>query len=63
MLPVIGLNFEHLVAARCRSDAVRDRFMFMFNRYQDYYEIDFERSFSSAAEVDEFLRAHRWPPP
>ena len=26
---------EHLVAARCRNDEVRDRFMFMFNRYQD----------------------------
>lgn len=26
---------EHLVAARCRTDAVRERFMFMFDRYQD----------------------------
>ncbi len=26
---------EHLVAERCRDDAVRDKFMFMFNRYQD----------------------------
>ncbi len=26
---------EHLVAARCRDDEVRERFMFMFNRYQD----------------------------
>lgn len=26
---------EHLVAERCRNDAVRERFMFMFNRYQD----------------------------
>jgi (2R)-sulfolactate sulfo-lyase subunit beta len=26
---------EHLVAARCRDDQVRERFMFMFNRYQD----------------------------
>ena len=26
---------EHLIAARCRTDAVRERFMFMFNRYQD----------------------------
>jgi (2R)-sulfolactate sulfo-lyase subunit beta len=26
---------EHLVAERCRDDEVRDRFMFMFNRYQD----------------------------
>jgi (2R)-sulfolactate sulfo-lyase subunit beta len=26
---------EHLVAERCRTDAVRERFMFMFNRYQD----------------------------
>jgi (2R)-sulfolactate sulfo-lyase subunit beta len=26
---------EHLVAARCRDQKVRDRFMFMFNRYQD----------------------------
>ena len=26
---------EHLVAARCRNDDVRERFMFMFNRYQD----------------------------
>ena len=26
---------EHLVAARCRNDEVREQFMFMFNRYQD----------------------------
>ena len=26
---------EHIVAARCASDAVREQFMFMFNRYQD----------------------------
>ncbi|MGB7541315.1 MAG: UxaA family hydrolase [Burkholderiales bacterium] len=26
---------EHLVAARCRTPQVRDRFMAMFNRYQD----------------------------
>ncbi len=26
---------EHLVAERCRDDAVRERFMFMFDRYQD----------------------------
>ncbi len=26
---------EHIVAARCRNDEVRERFMFMFNRYQD----------------------------
>ncbi|MDH3714409.1 MAG: UxaA family hydrolase [Gammaproteobacteria bacterium] len=26
---------EHLVAERCRDDQVRERFMFMFNRYQD----------------------------
>lgn len=26
---------EHLVAARCRDDEIRERFMFMFNRYQD----------------------------
>lgn len=26
---------EHLVAARCRDDKVREKFMFMFNRYQD----------------------------
>ncbi|MFO1362498.1 MAG: UxaA family hydrolase [Burkholderiales bacterium] len=26
---------EHLVAARCRTPAIRERFMFMFNRYQD----------------------------
>ncbi len=29
---------EHLVAARCRTDQVRERFMFMFNRYQDLIE-------------------------
>ena len=29
---------EHLVAERCRTDAVRERFMFMFNRYQDMIE-------------------------
>ncbi|TNF89210.1 MAG: UxaA family hydrolase [Gammaproteobacteria bacterium] len=29
---------EHLVAERCRNDAVRERFMFMFNRYQDLIE-------------------------
>jgi (2R)-sulfolactate sulfo-lyase subunit beta len=26
---------EHLVEARCRNDEVRDRFRFMFDRYQD----------------------------
>ena len=26
---------EHIVAARCANDAVRDKFMFMFDRYQD----------------------------
>jgi (2R)-sulfolactate sulfo-lyase subunit beta len=26
---------EHLVAARCRNDEVREQFMFMFDRYQD----------------------------
>lgn len=26
---------EHLIAARCRNDEVREQFMFMFNRYQD----------------------------
>jgi (2R)-sulfolactate sulfo-lyase subunit beta len=26
---------EHIVAERCRNDEVRERFMFMFNRYQD----------------------------
>jgi (2R)-sulfolactate sulfo-lyase subunit beta len=26
---------EHLVAERCRTDEVRERFMYMFNRYQD----------------------------
>ncbi len=26
---------EHIVAERCANDAVRERFMFMFNRYQD----------------------------
>ncbi|MCC3264351.1 UxaA family hydrolase, partial [Paenibacillus polymyxa] len=25
---------EHIVAERCASDAVRERFMFMFDRYQ-----------------------------
>ena len=29
---------EHLVAARCRTDEIRDRFMFMFNRYQEVVE-------------------------
>jgi len=26
---------EHLVAARCRNDEVREKFMYMFNRYQE----------------------------
>ena len=26
---------EHLIAARCRNEKIRERFMFMFNRYQD----------------------------
>jgi (2R)-sulfolactate sulfo-lyase subunit beta len=26
---------EHLVAARCKTPEIRERFMFMFNRYQD----------------------------
>ncbi len=29
---------EHLVLERCRNDEVRERFMFMFNRYQDLIE-------------------------
>ena len=29
---------EHLVAARCRNDEVRDQFMAMFNRYQEMIE-------------------------
>lgn len=29
---------EHIVAARCRDEAVRARFMFMFNRYQAMIE-------------------------
>lgn len=29
---------EHLVAARCRNDEVREQFMAMFNRYQDLVE-------------------------
>ena len=29
---------EHLVAERCRSDTVRERFLFMFNRYQEMIE-------------------------
>ena len=29
---------EHLVAARCLDDQVRERFMFMFNRYQQLVE-------------------------
>jgi (2R)-sulfolactate sulfo-lyase subunit beta len=29
---------EHLVAARCATPEVRDRFMFMFNRYQEVIE-------------------------
>lgn len=29
---------EHLVAERCRNDEVRERFMFMFNRYQELIE-------------------------
>jgi (2R)-sulfolactate sulfo-lyase subunit beta len=29
---------EHLVAARCRTDEIRDRFQYMFDRYQDVVE-------------------------
>ena len=29
---------EHLVAARCRTPEVREKFMFMFNRYQEVIE-------------------------
>jgi (2R)-sulfolactate sulfo-lyase subunit beta len=29
---------EHLVAERCRTEEVKDQFMFMFNRYQDMIE-------------------------
>ena len=29
---------EHLVAARCRTPEVREKFMFMFNRYQEIIE-------------------------
>ena len=29
---------EHLVAERCRTPEIRERFMFMFNRYQEVVE-------------------------
>jgi hypothetical protein len=33
----------------------------MFQRYREYYEMAFERSFCNAQEVDEYLQKHRWP--
>lgn len=35
----------------------------MFDKYKDYYEVDYGRSFNSAKEVDEYLQQHRWPKP
>jgi len=35
----------------------------MFAKYKNYCEIGFERPFSSAREVDEFLQENRWPQP
>lgn len=35
----------------------------MFSQFKHYYEIDFERPFTNAAEVDTYLQAHRWPKP
>ncbi len=35
----------------------------MFEKYKDYYEVDYGRSFNSAEEVDEYLQQHRWPKP
>jgi len=33
----------------------------MFDKYKNYYEVDYGRSFNSAEEVDEYLQQHRWP--
>ncbi len=35
----------------------------MFERYEQYYEIDFGRKFKDAQEVDEYLQKHRFPKP
>jgi len=35
----------------------------MFKKYRQYYEIDLERSFKSAEELDEYYQAHRFPEP
>ena len=35
----------------------------MFDEHQSYYEIDNERSFSSAEELDTFFQNNRWPKP
>jgi len=35
----------------------------MFKAHRRYYEIDFERSFKDASDVDKYLQAHRFPDP
>jgi uncharacterized iron-regulated protein len=35
----------------------------MFKKYKQYYEIDFERTFKDAEELDHYLQSHRFPKP
>ena len=35
----------------------------MFKKYKRYYEVDFQRTFKDAEEVDRYLQDHRWPVP
>jgi len=35
----------------------------MFKKYKRYYEVDFERTFKDAEDVDKFLQEHLWPDP
>lgn len=35
----------------------------MFKRYKDYYEIDFDQTFTNGKQVDQYLQVHRWPKP
>ena len=35
----------------------------MFQKYREYYETDFGRTFANARELDEYLQKHRFPKP
>ncbi|MBN2128515.1 MAG: hypothetical protein JW741_03430 [Sedimentisphaerales bacterium] len=51
--------------ARLHKNTAIDGFVTdaMFQKYKHYYEVNYDRRFHSAEEVDEYLQQHRWPSP